>query len=91
VQPAGNDEVRRTGRKTVHAFARGWLVKRAHIPTAAHGHPLYHNITYRPTQGDTGFRQCSGGPIRAVYEWAHLRPHGPVRGYYLTESTPRRV
>ena len=49
VQPAGREKVRKTRRKNVHAFVRGWFDESAAPAWPVKGHP----VTYNPYRHDT--------------------------------------
>ena len=54
VQPAGREKVRREGKKNVHAFVRGTVVKaRMHHLTETFREKCNNWVTYNPYQNDT--------------------------------------
>lgn len=63
VQPAGNEYVRRTGKKVVHAFVRGHLVAHISRRTLRHGLRNGHSITYNPKRDTTFVRRDTLEPV----------------------------
>lgn len=68
VNPAGRDWVRRTGKKTVHAFVDGYLEDRVE------GLNLDEAIYYNPRKVNT-FVYSNGCPIFSAL-WAYVGPNG---------------
>lgn len=65
VQPAGNQKVRDTGRKNVHAYIQGELCEK-------HGHPNLdlEAVTYNPYKHRSFVRKSTQMPIyQAPYVW----------------------
>lgn len=67
VQPAGQERVRETGLKNVHAFARGTIGELGPVG----GVP----VTYRPKEHDSFVRADTGEPIDSA-ERVHCSPDG---------------
>ena len=72
VNPSGRDYVRRTGKKTVHAFVEGyptpWYLSKNWYAAAT-----THNARYNPRVNDTFIDKSSGYPLKS----ARLATVGP--------------
>lgn len=63
VQKGGRERVLREGKKNVHAFARGTLVKRGgHDNRKGCGEPI--GVTYNPFENETFVNRQDGQPVR---------------------------